>query len=192
MNKVIAFVLGAAAGSLVTWKLIEKKYKDIADEEIASVVDRFKNKETVDVEPKRIVVHQVGTWPKESKEDQKIEEDKKDYAEKIQDLGYSNEDDGSVYMAPGEDVIAPFIISPEEYGEKDHYDTQSWSYYADGVLTDESGEIVMDAENIIGDALDHFGDYDDDSVYVRNENEECDYEILRYEKSFSESNEENY
>ena len=41
MNKsifgVIGFVLGAAAGSLVTWKLIEKKYQQIADEEVASV-----------------------------------------------------------------------------------------------------------------------------------------------------------
>ena len=26
MNKVVAFVLGAATGSLVTWKILERKY----------------------------------------------------------------------------------------------------------------------------------------------------------------------
>ena len=45
MNKVLMFALGAAVGSLITWKLLEKKYKDLADEEIASVVERFKNRE---------------------------------------------------------------------------------------------------------------------------------------------------
>ena len=40
MNKLFIFSLGAAAGSLLTWKLIEKKYKDLADEEIASVVEQ--------------------------------------------------------------------------------------------------------------------------------------------------------
>ena len=29
MNKVLMFTLGAAVGSLITWKLLEKKYKDI-------------------------------------------------------------------------------------------------------------------------------------------------------------------
>ena len=30
----IAFSVGAAVGSIVAWKLLEKKYKRIADEEI--------------------------------------------------------------------------------------------------------------------------------------------------------------
>ena len=41
LKGVLIFVLGAAAGSLATWKLIEKKYKDIAQEEIDSVKDTF-------------------------------------------------------------------------------------------------------------------------------------------------------
>ena len=36
------------------------------------------------------------------------------------------------------------------------------------------------------DALDHFGEYEDDSVYIRDEINEMDYEILKSEKKFSE------
>ena len=36
------------------------------------------------------------------------------------------------------------------------------------------------------DALDHFGEYEDDSVYIRDETNEMDYEILKSEKMFSE------
>ena len=42
MKNLLFFITGAAIGSVVTWKLIEKKYKDIADEEIASVIETFK------------------------------------------------------------------------------------------------------------------------------------------------------
>ena len=34
MKNVLIFLSGAAIGSVVTWKIIEKKYKDLADEEI--------------------------------------------------------------------------------------------------------------------------------------------------------------
>ena len=44
MKNLLCFVTGAAIGSVVTWKLIEKKYKDLADEEIESVIETFKNR----------------------------------------------------------------------------------------------------------------------------------------------------
>ena len=37
IRDVVIFSAGAAIGSIVTWKLIEAKYKQSADEEIASV-----------------------------------------------------------------------------------------------------------------------------------------------------------
>lgn len=48
MNKgiigAVAFVFGAAAGSLVTWKVVQKKYMDYADEEIKSVKEAYSRK----------------------------------------------------------------------------------------------------------------------------------------------------
>ena len=50
----------------------------------------------------------------------------------------------------------------------------------------EDYSIISDYETLIGDALSHFGEYEDDSVYVRNEDTECDYEILKHDKTFDE------
>lgn len=195
MNKVFIFVLGAAAGSLVTWKIVEKKYKQLADEEIESVREYYENKE----EQERVAAEEV---IKELKDEQKIKDEgfKKqineqfsEYKDQIKDLGYANneevEDDECIVVTPqAVDYIAPYIIAPEEFGEAYNHITKSWTYYADFVLTDEEGDIVFEPEKIIGDALEHFGDYEDDSVHVRNDNLEWDIEIIKHEKTFEELN----
>lgn len=185
MKKVLIFVLGAGVGSLITWKLVKEKYKKIADEEIASVIDRFKQKEKGQNTP-------VDSTIEEDEVIEFTEEEKTEYQDKVQEFGYSqdeytDEDEYTVEVEQPEEYAAPYVIAPEEFGE---YDTKSWSLYSDGVLTDENDMVVIDHKSIIGDALEHFGDYDDDSVYVRNEKEEYDYEILKLERSFSEVNQE--
>lgn len=203
MNKVFIFFLGAAAGSLLTWKLVEKKYKNLADEEIQSVVDHYKEKEELENNINKVVV------VKNEKEFDKLDGvvrtvkvektmTETDYNRITEKLGYSydldenevltEEEDGSIWVSQKPDEVEPYVISPEEYGESDAYETKSWTLYTDGVITDDIGQIVDDPENIIGDALSHFGEYEEDSVHVRNENTECDYEIIKYEKSFSELN----
>ena len=173
MKQVLIFVAGAAVGSLVTWKLVEKYYKNLADEEIESVVQRFK--------PKTELANDISEPVEEIKPVKPVQE----YKEIISDQGYSQEtlDRYSVYIEPGQDEIPPYMIMPEDYGERDDFDTKTWIYYSDYVLTDEEGEIVSEPENIIGDALAHF---EDDCVYVRNHNTECDYEILKQDQTFSE------
>ena len=55
------------------------------------------------------------------------------------------------------------------------------------ILTDEDDEIVEDIEDKIGfDALSHFGEYEEDSVFVRNDRIKCDYEILLDQRKYSE------
>lgn len=44
MKKYLYFIVGATVGSLVTWKLVEKKYRDLAEEEINSVKELYKEK----------------------------------------------------------------------------------------------------------------------------------------------------
>lgn len=68
----------------------------------------------------------------------------------------------------------------------------SLTYFADGILADECGEIVDDVEEIIGDGLDHFGEYEDDSVFVRNDAKRCDYEILKDLRDFSDFKKKNF
>lgn len=183
MNKVIAFMLGAAAGSLLTWKLVENKYKQLADEEIQSVIDHFKNKDKKEE-------NELEQFAEEPKKVDEYTEDKKVYNNIIKDMNYSQDKDYTVYIEPGQEVIPPYVIAPEDFGEAYDYRTKTLTYYADGVLTDEDGEIIVDPESIIGDGLEHFGDFEDDSVHVRNDENECDYQILKHELTFTEINED--
>lgn len=204
MNKLFIFGLGAAVGSLLTWKLLDEKYKKIADEEIESMkeyyesVKNIKRMETFNekIENPTVTIEQV-------EEPKKFKNEKKPityYYDKVQAMGYditpednvsiTEEEDSSLWMGPGEDYIDPYVIPPEEFGEIESYDTKSWTYYADNVITDEYGDVVSDPKEIIGDTLIRFGEYEEDSLHVRNENIDCDYEIIKSEKSFKELNPE--
>ena len=81
----------------------------------------------------------------------------------------------------------PYIISPEEYEEGD-YAKESLDYYeGDEVLVDPFGDIVDNVDEIVGeDFASHFGEYEKDTVYVRNDMTEIDYEILRDYRAYSE------
>ena len=86
-----------------------------------------------------------------------------------------------------EDKKAPYTIYPEEFGAIDDYETVSLLYFADGVLTDDRGEKVDDIADKVGaDFYTHFGEYEEDSVFVRNEARKCDYEILMDSRNYEE------
>ena len=82
----------------------------------------------------------------------------------------------------------PYIITPEEFSDSD-YNTETLSYWADGVVTDIDNERLTDdqIEDLIGeDSLSHFGEYEDDSVFVRNDRLRTDYEILADTRRYGE------
>lgn len=191
MKNLLCFVAGAAIGSVVTWKLIEKKYKDLADEEIESVIETFKNRKpriTKD-EIKETVEKVINKWkePKETVEDIVTAEG---YSiENEEEIDEDDESNYTVNVDNGIDVVTPYVITPEQFGEYNEYGTKTLTYYADNVLTDEIDNPITSDEMVImigPDALDHFGEYEDDSVYIRDEMNEMDYEILKSEKKFSE------
>lgn len=100
LKGVLIFVLGAAAGSLATWKLIEKKYKDIAQEEIDSVKDTFskmkKNEYPDKLEdyPDFEEFDDSDDVEEEPKPEQKIDRNNKpdivEYAKILSEAGYTN------------------------------------------------------------------------------------------------------
>ena len=82
--------------------------------------------------------------------------------------------------APDGSPTEPYVISPHEFGEKDGYECISLTYYADGIVTDDANEVLDNWPDLVGpDFMSHFGEYEDDSVFVRNEDRQTDYEILR-------------
>ena len=191
MKNLLYFVSGAAIGSIVTWKLIEKKYKDLADEEIKSVIETFKNrKPRITKDNVKETVEKVINKCKEPKE---IVEDivtaEKYSIENEEEIDEDDESNYTVNVDNDIEVVTPYVITPEQFGEYNEYGTKTLTYYADNVLTDEIDNPITSEEMVtmIGlDALDHFGEYEDDSVYIRDEMNEMDYEILKSEEKFSE------
>lgn len=180
----LAFVMGAAAGSLVTWKFVEKKYKQIAQEEIDSVKETYAKMRKDDLEAKQADL-EAAKAKLHPAEPEKVEtpeiqpEEVKKYEDVIVKHNYTSYSNN--INEKGGDVMTdrPYIISPDEFGDYPDYETISLTYYNDKVLTDEYNEIVDDIDDLIGDdSLNHFGEYEDDSVFVRNDALKVDYEIL--------------
>ena len=86
----------------------------------------------------------------------------------------------------------PYVIPPEDFGDVDiDYETKSLVMYADGVLVNEYGAIIEDVDNLVGkDSLNHFGEYEDDSVFVRNDRLKTDFEILLDNRNYKDISEE--
>lgn len=168
LSNVVIFSLGAAAGSAVAWYLAKTKYERIAQEEIDSVKEAFSKRS------KRIEEESI-------KEDPAMptDEEKEEYRSIVKH--YKKGDSGSMDIG-----TPPYVIPPEEFGEMD-YDTVSLVYYADDTLCyDLSGEIIYERDEVIcEESLTHFGEYEDDSVFVRNERLKTDYEILKDNRNYS-------
>ena len=172
LSKVVIFTVGAALGSAVTWKIVKTKYERIAQEEIDSVKEEFskRNKVAVEEETEEIVVD---------------EETKKEYVDKIKELGYSYDNEEK---EDDEDMDnKPYVIPPREFDEIG-YKTVSLGYYEDGVFVTDTGKVIRDVDKLIGDINPEkeFGIFEDDSVLVRNDKLKTDYEILRHEGRYSE------
>ena len=171
LSNVLIFAVGAAIGSAVTYRLVKGKYERIADDEIESMREHFARK--AEREAKIEEPDEVDDMPDETETE--YESVAKKYMSDSEPV-FLNKNKGEKRMNK------PCIITPDEFGEDADYDTASLTYYADGVLADEMDEIIENADEIVGeDFAVHFGDYDgdDDSVFVRNDDRRCYYEILR-------------
>lgn len=168
----VTFALGAAAGSVAAWAFLKPKYEQMAKEEIEEVREYYRRKEeSLDGEPDKN--SEAETLSKDD-----IEE--REYRDLV-NTHYIGQEGGSE-MAH-DDV--PYVISPEEFAADDEYQSESLTYYADGVLTDDFDNPIEDVDSMVGDALEHFGEYEDDSVFVRNDRYKCNYEILKDDRDFS-------
>lgn len=79
-----------------------------------------------------------------------------------------------------------FTISPDDLGETG-YDTFQYTYWKDGIVTDENNEVVDDYPQIIGNFNESmFGEYDPDAAYIRNMEAEADIEVVREERYYGE------
>lgn len=174
----ISFVAGAGVGVLATKNYFDKKYADIAKDEIESVKSVFskrtEEKEAESVkEPNRFEMQKAYCDKDDTRHD-----DMMDYLSAIDKTNYASKE-------PKTDDEKIYVISPEEFGELEDYDKISLTLYADNVLADDMNNVINPEETVSLDALNRFGEYEDDAVFVRNDIRRCDYEILADTRSYT-------
>lgn len=179
LSKVFVFAAGALVGSAVTWRFVKTYYERIAQDEIDSVTAAFANRDI---------------RPSETQPSEEVKEESTDFSPEIKSAYAAL---AKEYSSPAftleekevSDVERPYIIQPGEFSEFYDYEPHTLTWYADGILADDTDEIINDIDGTVGlDNLDHFGENPDDpdTIYVRNDKLKSDYEILKDLGSYSE------
>lgn len=173
-----ALILGAAVGSLITWKVVTDKYERMIDDIYAEMEDE--EDETINEEPET-------PFDGLCKE---IDE----YEATVAQSGYAaafeqpveDEATDDTEQEGDEEMEGPRVVSPEEFDDCE-YPVVEFTYYSDGFLTDEDDEIVNDIVGTVGKGFDaHFGDYveDPDTVYIISDADQVCYEICRDNRKY--------
>ena len=190
MHKALYFAFGVAAGAGASWYFWKEYHRKRADEEIQSVKEAFASKKAEEGRSEKKEVQMTVDLEADSVAYEKERQSKlQDYRAMVRESGYRSrtspkdllEDDPNE-PPPGDNVTKPYVIRPEEFDTLDTYDAVCYTYDADGVLVDEEEdplEIPEIATAIGLDFASHFGDYDEDSVHIRNDLRHIDYEIVR-------------
>ena len=187
MNRAIgmaaAFIFGAAAGAAGAWYFCKTKYERIAQEEIDSVKEVFSEK-MKHAEEKKESEAPANIFDEDS-------EVMKDFQNAYGYMPNFKKPDNLPKVTIQDDRPRPYIVTPDEYGDQDGHELIELIYYRDHILvTSVDNEIVEDVDDIVGfESLNHFGENADypDQIFVRNDERQCDYEIVRDSRTYEES-----
>lgn len=201
MTKVLMFVAGATVGSVVSWYILKNKYQEIMNEAVASVKEmyarKYKNTTPTKSDDTTAETQQendqstdadesTGEKPNIPVMNGEVEIDQKDvrkqqvveYSKIVSDLKYNGSEKAIDNKKGGRDMNAPYVIHPDDF-DTIGYETESLTLYADHVLTNEQDIPIEDIDYLVGeDSLERFGEFEEDSVFVRNDELKTDFEIL--------------
>ena len=180
---IFIFVLGVVTGTFAGAQIAKKKYEEIANEEIEEIRAYYKERAT--------------ELPEQTVEMSRDEEEPK--VEEIEIKEYSNIIRRGNYMADDEEEqtntqYAPYTIDPSEFGKDGEYDTMTCTYFADGILVDDVDQEFEDWDLHVGKHhVDIFNEFPEATcVYVRNDLDGMDYEILKDDWCWSDFDEKGY
>lgn len=185
LSELCVFIGGALIGSSITYLVVKNKYEKIIDEEIESVKETYEDVYGEKTKTAKLVESIDGTMNPREKNQKAYEELIRQYKndESTEDEDEDEEADSDEQEGDDDDMVEPYVITPDEFGDTG-YETICLTLYADGVIEDDEGDMWSDDDIsvLLGrDSLSHMGENvdDPDVLYVRNENEEVDYEIAR-------------
>ena len=183
IKNVLLFTAGLVVGSVVTWKMTKDKYEQWANDEIRMMREYYNQKEEEYYEEEDLDEEPIEA---EVRTERNTKPDLTEYTSRLNESGYTDyseiskkdeEEDNESDMEE-----KPYVISPEEFGDFDDYETIELTYYKNGYVTDDQ-DILMsndEVEEAIGwNNITRMGEYEEDALHVRNEKRKTDYEILQ-------------
>lgn len=180
---IFIFVLGVVAGTFAGAQIAKKKYEEIANEEIEEIRAYYKEreKEVKELEEPKAV---------EAPEEEEVKEERKQYDNIIKRGNYMAVDEEEQNNVCDE----AYPIDPSEFGNDGKNATETLTYFADGVLVNEVDEVIEDPDLVVGrHHIDIFNEFPDATcVYVRNDLDGTDYEILKDDWCWSDFSEKGY
>lgn len=209
MKALLYFVGGVVVGSAATFLLIRDHFEKQKEEEIASVKESYSKTHGI------VFTENTKKDTEMAEKNTRIKAEMITNGNIISENRYSDKNRMTQYnlfsnppdakdihngIDEGEDLKVdpggpkeglaskPYVISPEEFiNEQPYFDKITLEYYQDDVLCNAiNEEIITDIDTAIGrDSLNHFGEYEEDVVYVRNEKWSTDYEIIFQHRPFA-------
>lgn len=187
MKGLLIFAAGLAVGAVAGAVLVKNKVLADAKAEIEEVRDYYRSQRG---EVKREEVEEVKEMVEETIDhiqDLIEEHETKPKAEK-EHTNYNQIT--KMYMSKDEFQTPmyddPFVIDPSEFGENPEYDTETLTYFADGVLVDDVDDVIEEPDIVVGlENLKVFEEFGATTVYVRNDIYKTDYEIIRDDWNYS-------
>ena len=179
MKKFLIFLVGAAAGSLITWYFTKEYYRKKTDEEVNDVVAHFRNAYTREVEEPRRVQQEAErqqreSWQEQKKAYYKMSQQYQPPDEPVPEVGYYPE------PHPHEDYNPPYEVTEEQVLDmmrmNDEWEQVELTYY-------EADDVVVEDREQMENWLEYVGPvsskcFNSQGLYfVRNEKYKVDYEI---------------
>ena len=187
MKGLLIFAAGLAVGAVAGAVIVKNKVLADAKAEIEEVREYYRESRGV----KEVEEKEVGE-KEEVKEVEKKEYELKDIQVKDEPkTGLTNYNQiTKMYMSKDEFQTPmyddPFVIDPSEFGENPEYDTETLTYFADGVLVDDVDDVIEEPDIVVGlENLKIFEEFGATTVYVRNDIYKTDYEIIRDDWNYS-------
>ena len=184
MKGLLIFAAGLAVGAVAGAVLVKNKVLADAKAEIDEVREYYREsrgvKEVEEVKEKvEETIDHIQDLIEEHETKPKIEKEHTNYSQ-ITKM-YTSKDECQTPMYDD-----PFVIDPSEFGENPEYDTETLTYFADGVLVDDVDDVIEEPDIVVGlENLKVFEEFGATTVYVRNDIYKTDYEIIRDDWNYS-------
>ena len=193
MKGLLIFAAGLAVGAVAGAVLVKNKVLADAKAEIDEVREYYREsrgqkdehvEEVKEVEKKEYELKDI-----QIKDEPKTEKEHTNYSQITKMYTSKNECQTPTTYEPYNSTTMyddPFVIDPSEFGENPEYDTETLTYFADGVLVDDVDDVIEEPDIVVGlENLKVFEEFGATTVYVRNDIYKTDYEIIRDDWNYS-------